>query len=412
MLSTQSTKEIKKNSVDEKKLRLNYSIILPHTDFSPIYSRFRRIKSSKSLFNKEKRLSNSSNKNKKPHKSCQNCTKYVTETKNIKCATPKNFLQLPKNNLKLNNSSFLVNQKSKNNIVEEYKMHPFRKLNLQIIQEEIKQKICEMHQKSIMFEEEENNLSIISAFSVGARKLKKTMVEKYGLEENQNKKYNKSNTVKKSKECLNLSFSNMEVNEENKVNTSINGIVFDSIINLNTIQSPKHCKKNNFKNSIIMGGKLTSLIEVKNRNLEKKKNIYDSMEDTESEEEYEQDGKISPTSNLILIFDSFILFFFFYGSFCFPITIAKIKCYCETKENDIFDIFNKYVYFFIDLLFILDCIISFFRGYYSSGYVLIQNQGLIIRNYLENDFFFDLIEAIPFYSLSKYMCLFKEKQTI
>ena len=415
MLPKKSSQFLRQNSFDEKEIKKNYaSITLSHEESSSKFSS-PRIKSSRLLYKKRRRLSNSSFRANNANNSSKNCVKFSEDTKNIKCDII-NLHQIRGQN-DISNGGVLLSPKSPkrkiSDIVEQYKMHPFRKINLQIIQEEIKQKICEMHQKSILFDEEKKNynLSTISSPNVGTKKIRKSMVETFGLEEGHYKKDNKLSSIVNTIKFVNLSSSNIEENEDNKKNTNVNDdLPFSTIISLNPIQSPR--KKNNLKKTTIINKKFNTTIEIKNRNLEKKKNIYDSMEDNESEEEYEQDGKLSPTSNFILIFDSFILFFFFYESFLFPITIAKIKCYCKNLDNNSFDNFNEYIYYFIDFLFLLDCIISFFRGYYSTSYVLIQNQLLIIKNYLQTDFILDFIEAIPFYSLSKYLCFFKRKETI
>ena len=49
--------------------------------------------------------------------------------------------------------------------------------------------------------------------------------------------------------------------------------------------------------------------------------------------------------------------------------------------------------------------ISFFRCYYNFELKLINSNYLIVKNYLKKDCFLDLIEAIPFFIINKYICL-------
>ena len=61
---------------------------------------------------------------------------------------------------------------------------------------------------------------------------------------------------------------------------------------------------------------------------------------------------------------------------------------------------------------ILDLIFSLFRGYYDYSYKLIKSNKLILKNYFKYDFIFDLLSAVPIFSLIKYICLktdFNEK---
>jgi hypothetical protein len=65
---------------------------------------------------------------------------------------------------------------------------------------------------------------------------------------------------------------------------------------------------------------------------------------------------------------------------------------------------NDFVLYFTDILFILDLIISFFRGSYNSEYKPIKTYSSLIKHYLLSDFFFDFLEAIPIFSINKHIC--------
>ena len=56
---------------------------------------------------------------------------------------------------------------------------------------------------------------------------------------------------------------------------------------------------------------------------------------------------------------------------------------------------------FIELINIMDIFISFCRGYYNFEEQLIYRKRKIIKHYLGEWFLFDLISAIPVYSLNK-----------
>ena len=55
------------------------------------------------------------------------------------------------------------------------------------------------------------------------------------------------------------------------------------------------------------------------------------------------------------------------------------------------------MFYIIDLFYILDFITGFFRAYYNFDEFLIKNQNKICKNYLNNWFVIDFLEAIPLY---------------
>ena len=52
--------------------------------------------------------------------------------------------------------------------------------------------------------------------------------------------------------------------------------------------------------------------------------------------------------------------------------------------------------YIVDIVYILDFIICFFKGYYDDDMNIIRNNKDILMHYLTNNFFMDLLEAIPF----------------
>jgi len=79
--------------------------------------------------------------------------------------------------------------------------------------------------------------------------------------------------------------------------------------------------------------------------------------------------------------------------------MAKADCFCSDENKT-----NKILLYFIDILYIFDFCISFFRAYYNFELKLIKNNTKIIFHYLKTDGVFDFIEGIPIFSLSKYLC--------
>jgi hypothetical protein len=55
----------------------------------------------------------------------------------------------------------------------------------------------------------------------------------------------------------------------------------------------------------------------------------------------------------------------------------------------------------IDIIYIMDFIITIFRGYYDNEMKIIRSNKRILIHYLKQEFFMDLIEAIPLHILIK-----------
>ena len=140
----------------------------------------------------------------------------------------------------------------------------------------------------------------------------------------------------------------------------------------------------------------------KYRKLNRIKILYDSIDDDESEKEDDDDYVINPETKIICFFDFLIIVFFLYNFYTSTINLCKEKCFCSSNN---YITFSDILLFFNDLLCISDLIISFFRGYYNFEYKLIKSNHLILLNYLKYSFVFDLLSAIPIFSISKHICL-------
>ena len=326
----------------------------------------------------------------------------ITLNKNNQYKKYASYFNITSNNFIDNISSF----KQKNIILEKvkpYTLDPSRVTNLKVVGEDIKQKLIEMH-------EEDNELENEKAYNCQSetRKLTQLINEGYSISNNSiissvytNKKRNNSTDYN------NLIFDKdndtFEKNE-NKI-TSNSHIV--------KIKKPKKKNKDNKKNENKNNekGKKEKNTDVKNnkiinnkfskkyRKIQKIKNIYDSMDDHESDEDIEGDV-INPETKYILIFDLLIIILYIYTFFIITINLSTAKCFCSYNNN----IFVDIIFYSTDILYILDLIISFFRSYYNFEYKLIKVNILIIKNYLTGDFFLDLLEAIPIFTISKYIC--------
>ena len=133
------------------------------------------------------------------------------------------------------------------------------------------------------------------------------------------------------------------------------------------------------------------------RILLRKKLVYDSF-DSEEDEELEGAFFIPPDDKYIRIFDLLIIFSTLFNIFYTPYFISKIRFFCIPKIN-----FVTYIYYFIDILYIIDLILGFFRAQQNFNFQIINNNIQIIKHYIITQFFLDLIQAIPFFSIFSFL---------
>ena len=337
-------------------------------------------------------------------------------SKNMNSPSPHNLLTLPQQNKNKNvqnkytsNLNLTPSNKNKSNKynihekLEQYKINPASRLNLKLIGEDIKQKLIEMNEKNDFIENEKTISS-----PTESKKYTKIIREKYNISnddtimnlnlnrirDEKNEKLNNTNIVEKPQFDFFNHNNDIKENEKNTPCTHIINIKIPKITNIEEENNNKN--KNNEKEK----KNLKRINSSKYRKIKKRKILYDSMEDNESEEEIEGEV-INPETKFILIFDLLIILFYIYNFFVITINILKTECFCSSNNINFSDI----LFYFSDLLYISDLIISFFRCYYNFEYKIIKSNRLIIKNYLLGDFFLDLFEAIPFFSISKYICL-------
>ena len=134
----------------------------------------------------------------------------------------------------------------------------------------------------------------------------------------------------------------------------------------------------------------------KYRVLTHKKMVYDSLDDEEIDEVYDY-FYISPESKFSIAFDGILLFITLYSMFDFPYYLAHSLTFCK---KDFFS-FERILNIFTEIIYFFDLIFGFFRAYYNFEEILIKKHSSIIKKYLNSWFIFDLVGAIPFYSIIK-----------
>ena len=273
------------------------------------------------------------------------------------------------------------------NKVKQYELHPFRQLNLKIIGQDIKNKIYEMNKENIL----DTHLKNFEHSTIGIMKnsflLK--MKHKLNIEKSENQSSNlteSNNNINQEKIGLNVKDKSDNKNEKNEIKKIC-------------LEIPQHInkKKRRRKTQLYLESKKL----IRERRLNRTKNLYDSVDDDESGKE-EDEYVINPETNIIAFFDFLMVAFFLYYFIFTTFSLIKEKCFCPiNKKITISDV----LFFINDILCILDLILSFFRGYYNINYKLIKSCSLILKHYLKYDFIFDLLSAIPIFSIIKYNCL-------
>ena len=127
--------------------------------------------------------------------------------------------------------------------------------------------------------------------------------------------------------------------------------------------------------------------------------VYDSLDD---DEEYEDEDVsnfyFEPNSLFLYILDSLTFISSFIILFYLPLYLSQKLYFCR----DIYDR-NTIMFYSIDIIYIFDLIINFYRSYYNFDEVLIKKSILICIHYTKTWLFFDLISSLPIYTIIKSM---------
>ena len=172
--------------------------------------------------------------------------------------------------------------------------------------------------------------------------------------------------------------------------------------------TPKAILKKISSKSILCSNREMSKLQISEKNYRKINRIkilYDSFEDNETDIEKENEGFfINPNSKFILIFDFLIIISTLIVALYNPYYISTMNCFLFHIPFII-----KYIYFFIDILFIFDLLLGFCRAYYNQKLQIVNKVNDIIKHYLSTDFVMDFFESLPVFSLLILKCEKKEK---
>ena len=147
------------------------------------------------------------------------------------------------------------------------------------------------------------------------------------------------------------------------------------------------------------------------RILTQKKLVYDSLDDEEMVEDAVFDNfYLYPEDKIIYIIDALTLFLTFWSMIYKPLSLVLNNC--DIKDNINSLDFENITNIFIDVLFVCDLIINFFKSFYNFDEQLVTKSEKIFLHYIKGYFIIDLISAIPYYSIIKIISYKNHKNMI
>ena len=343
----------------------------------------------------------------------------------------KEFHKKSQKHLNFNNKTQFFHQKSQKDIKmdEQFKEFEYKtqknihekikdiqkktqvRVNLRAVEENLKQKLLRMNKDQELYDKKITS-------PIMNRKLNQALMEKFDIkdENNINDLFNLddiNNFNEKRRNSYNISakkieFSRNSIKKKIKKYKSIssrdiNDLKFFNKNNI-LIDDSNNNNHNNIEKKENKKNKNKYLIDNKYRMLKKIKNVYDSMVDNETEDDIKDDGVINPETRFIFYFDLLIILFYLYTFVIITFRFSRLRSLCTFDDK--LD-FNDLIFYINDLIYIFDMIFSFFRGYYNFQYKLVNKFNLIIKNYVTGHFILDLLEAIPVYTINKFICLNK-----
>ena len=198
------------------------------------------------------------------------------------------------------------------------------------------------------------------------------------------------------------SFSNSNRNNDKKLNKRIFDSKDEIIINktnenLDNFSDHRNQIQNQSKKSFCSLKRAKTKLEIIKENfriLTYKKLVYDSLDDEEIEEEY--NNYINPNSLFIKIFNNIVSCLAFASLIYMPYYLASTKSFCKNYKNPWY-----VINIFVETAYYLDFAFEFFKAYYDFEERLITNRMSIIKKFLKSWFLLDLISTIPTYSYLK-----------
>ena len=257
--------------------------------------------------------------------------------------------------------------------------------------------------KSFIFHNKHNisNNRIITKITNNKKNLSKK-ISINNLNKNKNIKNSLSNYYK-----INVIGNNI-AGRRSSINHFIKSSFNSTVINRSKTASHSKTKSSSLTTSSPRNKDDIPKIKIKkcNNNIEKyrilshKKLVYDSLDDEEIIEDAIVDNYyINPDDKILLTFDGIVFILAFWCILYKPLKLALNNC---DVKNDITSLnLGNISNILIDLLFIIDLIINFFRAYYNFDEQLVKKNEKIILNYLKGYFIIDFISAIPYYSIIK-----------
>ena len=232
----------------------------------------------------------------------------------------------------------------------------------------------------------------------------KYLEEKLKKNQQKNSEHNSSSSNKdeqKNRDINNEDYSdnlnnskNLEYKNENKSFEQLLNFKGKRRIRKSLSTELKYYKINSFKSKKI-DSKKTFPQEKNYRLLLYKGNVYDSLDDEEiNDDEDINNFYLEPNSLFLYILDAITLISSLIILFYLPIFLAKKLYFCRNL-NDI----NTIIFYSIDIIYIFDLIINFYRAYYNFDEILIKKNILICLHYLKTWFIFDMISSIPVYTI-------------
>ena len=282
----------------------------------------------------------------------------------------------------------------------------------------LKSKTQKYFEKSELRNEDIFNKSNNLVSSVSSKKLNKigiSIIQKINNMkeeiENNNKKRLSSNLINFSPENLNkeklLSFKTQGIKKKTK--NARKSVLIKDISFENQVEEANNKISKTF---VVKENKIDFFLNKINKKISQKSNDkLDVIDEEETKESISSDDdtdnnedlkgySFSPNSNFIFIFDLIIIIVNLFSFISIPIDIARNKDIKKLESS----IPGKF-YYCIDLFYIFDLILSFFRGYYNYEFEIVRNNRKIVSHYLFEFFIFDLIEAIPIYSITRMLIL-------
>ena len=129
------------------------------------------------------------------------------------------------------------------------------------------------------------------------------------------------------------------------------------------------------------------------RMLHRVSQVFDSLDD---EDNFISSFYIDPNNKLLITIDILIFFFSIYHIIYLPLFLGYNIIYCRI---DSFFNFSNILQIFIDIIYIIDCILSFFTASYTYDDVLKTDLVIITKEYLRSYFLIDFLSSIPFKTL-------------